>query len=402
MFSAISRLIKSSILIYSVGIFLLFFVGVWICVSYGVFRLTFELEQAFRSDGIIPIAVLLIYFLASLVILYLWALLLRNALIRAALRASPIRLDGPTTAPIAAFFSAVIPVGILTLGPLLLAGNSSELILMLILPVSIFGLIVATAYRRPLSFIDSNYVLFLRKFGSYADRCVVPVVMEAVPTGTPLIYAVTDEGEAQTWDPVTIGFAGLRGERSGFRDFLARLRAPSRPRFVQTNQANWEMDISNLISYAAVIIVDVSEASAGIGQELSFVLATKSAERTILIANSTAKGAKHLATVNKLFPTHQVMYYQASSSLSQLRRFLSQISILIASMLMLVGAISSIIGLVLTPFIIGWSVRNWRSVDPRGVARESRRVLYKAIEVLLQRPRLEPRDAQGSGFAPSI
>jgi hypothetical protein len=85
---------------------------------------------------------------------------------------------------------------------------------MRLVPSLVFGVTLATlvilrlighTFLRP-----AGTVLFLRRFGSFADRSVVSSVLRTSPRGGNVTFLVASDEPASNWDPWSLGFAGFR------------------------------------------------------------------------------------------------------------------------------------------------------------------------------------------------
>jgi hypothetical protein len=142
-------------------------------------------------------------------------------------------------------------------------------------------------HRRQAATPPGGTVLFLRRFGSFADRAVLGSVLRAAPRCGNVSFLVAANEPTDNWDPWTLGFAG-------FRIFHAM---SSIPRFYLSSDEAWERNVAALATAARCVVVDVSEVSASIIRELQLLAANKALGRTVFLANNTAYRAELYAAI---------------------------------------------------------------------------------------------------------
>ncbi|MEM7217059.1 MAG: hypothetical protein AAF515_01750 [Pseudomonadota bacterium] len=124
--------------------------------------------------------------------------------------------------------------------------------------------------------MNKGYVLFLRRFDSFADLSVLPHLLRLTPRGLPIATLVSSmENETGYWDPLKLTTYGLHA--TGWYG--------GRPAFIRGG-ANWESTVSDLVARASAIVLDKSDVSAAIAKELRTV--ARSDRPVILIAESDA------------------------------------------------------------------------------------------------------------------
>ena len=98
--------------------------------------------------------------------------------------------------------------------------------------------------RRP-------FVLFFRRFDSFADLSILPSLLRLTPSGVPVVVLVSGtENEVGYWDPVKLMTFGLR----------ATLPLGGRPVFLRGGE-NWERVMESLVDHSTVVVLDQTEKS---------------------------------------------------------------------------------------------------------------------------------------------
>jgi hypothetical protein len=70
--------------------------------------------------------------------------------------------------------------------------------------------LVGSRYRRTRELLGKRYVLFLRRFSTFADRAVMSVIMRASPPGVPVVVLTPTSSRRGDWDPYMVCVAGLK------------------------------------------------------------------------------------------------------------------------------------------------------------------------------------------------
>ena len=112
------------------------------------------------------------------------------------------------------------------------------------------------ALKRP-------YVLFFRRFDSFADLSILPALLRLTPRRTPVAMLVSgDENEIGYWDPVRLMAYGLH----------ANLPWGGRPVFLRGGE-HWERAMQSLLDRSSVVVFDQTEKSEAMTKEARAVAA---------------------------------------------------------------------------------------------------------------------------------
>ena len=65
-------------------------------------------------------------------------------------------------------------------------------------------------HRKPRRLLDRPFVLFLRRFSTFADRAVIAMVLRQAPSGMPVVFLTPTRSQPGDWDPFVVGFAGMK------------------------------------------------------------------------------------------------------------------------------------------------------------------------------------------------
>ena len=116
-------------------------------------------------------------------------------------------------------------------------------------------------HRRPRAFLESPFVLFLRRFSTFSDRTIVALVLRQAKAGVPVVFLTPTHSRPKDWDPFVVGFAGLK------------LQHPLRsvPMILRARDDDWQRAAEELISRAQTIVVDMSEGSVALQTETEMI-----------------------------------------------------------------------------------------------------------------------------------
>lgn len=184
---------------------------------------------------------------------------------------------------------------------------SSGMILGTCCSASWFVMVAAGLWRaswvhaHPTYYLDGKFLLYLRRFSSFADRTVVAEVLRAAPEGVPVVFIASPRGQVRNWDPFVWAFAGLRLRRP-----LRRL-----PVQLRTSDEGWEQAIGRLISKASGVVFDLTESSASIEKEKRLVTQGKHPEGAIWLVGRGSRSSDDLAkTTGVLIDRGRVVAYR--------------------------------------------------------------------------------------------
>jgi hypothetical protein len=126
---------------------------------------------------------------------------------------------------------------------------------------------VARVTRRP-------FILFLRRFSSFSDKALLRILLRGAPPGVPVLFLTTPSHDPTSWDPLVVGFAGVR------------LRNPvsSMPLHLRSADDDWVDSVRTLVRAARHIVIDVSDESESIQKEMEIIRECDRDDRTIRVA----------------------------------------------------------------------------------------------------------------------
>lgn len=140
--------------------------------------------------------------------------------------------------------------------------------------LGVFCFFFWTHYRAA-RILGGPFVLFLRRFSTFADRSLVSDVIKSVPSGVRLVFIASRADHARNWNPFLWAFGGLRLFRP-----LKNL-----PIQVRTTDEAWIETVEKLISRASCIIVDLSVTSPSIELERQLIERNGALDRLVVLAD---------------------------------------------------------------------------------------------------------------------
>jgi hypothetical protein len=140
---------------------------------------------------------------------------------------------------------------------LILAGAAESVLFAVLWATGALGPLILR-YPRPRAFLERPFVLFLRRFSTFADRTVVALILRQATDGVPVLFLTPTRSRPKDWDPFLVGFAGLK--------LLHPLH--SVPMVLRARDDDWQRAANELIDRAQTTLVDISEGSAALGTEL--------------------------------------------------------------------------------------------------------------------------------------
>ena len=148
---------------------------------------------------------------------------------------------------------------------------------------------IEAALRRP-------YVLFFRRFDSFADLSILPALMRLTPRRTPVAMLVSgNENEIGYWDPVRLMAYGLH----------ANLPWGGRPVFLRGGE-HWERAMQSLLDRASVVVFDQTEKSEAMTKEATAVAAA--GRPLILLAENATEKTDNAGSPLEEIPYHRDRY----------------------------------------------------------------------------------------------
>jgi hypothetical protein len=159
-----------------------------------------------------------------------------------------------------------------------------------------FGVPVGVRHLNPRYFLKRPFVLLLRRFSKFPDRTVQHALLKYTPAGKPVAFLTPTRSRAGDWNPFGIGFSGIKLWRP----------IRSMPVILRSTNEDWRRAAQELINYAEIIVLDVSEGSGAIQSEIDMIEAADRWHNGVIlekegkadtnvaeqIAQFSAKGAK--------------------------------------------------------------------------------------------------------------
>lgn len=143
--------------------------------------------------------------------------------------------------------------------------------------------------------LDKPFILFLRRFSSFSDRAVLGALLGGRPDNCRMAFLAPVAESPANFSPVVVAFSGTR--------FRHPLRGS--PLLLRARNIEWEDRIEDLIRAAACVVIDPSSPSPGIDKEIEIVLAQKSPEQVLWLADARTTG-RHLP--DEVDPKHLMQY----------------------------------------------------------------------------------------------
>jgi hypothetical protein len=143
---------------------------------------------------------------------------------------------------------------------LLLAGAAESVLFAILWATGAVGPLILR-HPRPRAFLDRPFVLFLRRFSTFADRTVVALILRQAKAGVPVVFLTPTRSRPRDWDPFLVGFAGLK--------FLRPLG--SVPMVLRARDDDWQRGANELVDRAQTILVDTSKESAALRTEAEMI-----------------------------------------------------------------------------------------------------------------------------------
>jgi hypothetical protein len=163
------------------------------------------------------------------------------------------------------------------------------------------------------------YVLFLRRFSTFADRSVLSALLSALPPGLRTVFLTPRTEALANFSPVVVAFSGTR------------LRRPFRscPIPLSARDVEWEDQIEDLLRASSCVVVDASEVSPAMEREVELVRRLLPADRVLWLAD---RSATHPAT--RTGASDRVIHYQRSWRAALRRIAVESASVLFAALLL--------------------------------------------------------------------
>ena len=139
--------------------------------------------------------------------------------------------------------------------------------------LGVLGFFYWTHFRTT-RLIKGPFVLFLRRFSSFADRSLVVDMIKSMPRDVRLVFIASRADHARNWDPFVWALGGLRL----FRPFK------NLPIQIRTSDEAWIENVGELVRRARAIVVDLSARSPSIEVEQRLIDEKGARERVLVLA----------------------------------------------------------------------------------------------------------------------
>ncbi len=143
------------------------------------------------------------------------------------------------------------------------------------------GMVFAIRTRRAANVLDTPFVLFLRRFSTLSDRAVADAVFASTLATRRIVLLVPRRSEPEDWNPATVFMAGVRP--------WAALR--SIPFFLKAPDEHWVEEVRSLITAADIVVVDGSDMSNAIAQEIDLIETHEAWPKTVVLVEQNRQGA---------------------------------------------------------------------------------------------------------------
>jgi len=128
------------------------------------------------------------------------------------------------------------------------------------------------------------YILFLRRFNTFSDKSLIISINKVLPQNVSIAYLLPQQYKLSSWDPF-INFI------SGFSIFNPLRKMPT---FFSSSNSTWKKDVEELIKNADKIIIDISESSDSMLEELQMITTTNSIDKTLFLYDNYSEDYQRL------------------------------------------------------------------------------------------------------------
>src|SRR5262245_6299505 len=157
---------------------------------------------------------------------------------------------------------------------LILAGAAESVLFAALWAIGAVGPLILRNHR-PRAFLARPFVLFLRRFSTFADRTVVALILRQAKAGVPVVFLTPTRSKPKDWDPFLVGFAGLKLLRP----------LGSVPMVLRARDNDWQRGANELVDHAQTILVDTSEESTALRTEAEMINTAKRWTDTVCLRN---------------------------------------------------------------------------------------------------------------------
>ena len=143
------------------------------------------------------------------------------------------------------------------------------------------GVVFAKRTHVAENMLDTSYVLFLRRFSTLSDRAVADAVLASTLATRKIALLVPNQSEPEDWNPATVFMSGVRP--------WAPIR--SVPLFLKVPLASWVEEVRTLIKKADIVVVDGSDVSNAIAQEIELIDTHEAWPKTVVLVDQNQRSA---------------------------------------------------------------------------------------------------------------
>lgn len=277
------------------------------------------------------------------------------AFARFGLRCFPVNADGTRQPPIICGlgFLLILTMSVITLSAFLVTRKGlvsfEGFAIAVFVPFAV-TILVASVYSLrvhlyPRFYLSRSFVLFLRRFSTFADRRTVAAVLRGSPPGIRVAFIASPSYNPRNWDAFTWAFAGLR------------LLTPARsvPIQLRSSDSNWQDYIEIMTQQASAVVMDLSDFSNSLQTELAIVSRETGKNQIVWLRNSEDDTAIDWNSLPVAEPTN-IVYYRTGYR-TALSGLIGKFALVAVSML----AVMNVLG-VDKEFANG---SDWRTVIPQ-------------------------------------
>ena len=172
-----------------------------------------------------------------------------------------------------------------------LFGLVFQTLLYIIFLIPIVGIATPTIQRQWTlrKSLKKPFVLFLRRFSSYADKTILNFILKGTPAGRPVAFLTATHSKAGDWNPYLIGFSGLK--------LLKPIR--SLPIIIRSTDLDWKAAAVELIQKSEKIVMDLSDGSSAIKTEIEMIERAEKWPDTVILISEKKATDKEFALCKK-------------------------------------------------------------------------------------------------------
>ena len=153
-------------------------------------------------------------------------------------------------------------------------------------------------WTHPTQLIE-GFILYLRKFSSFADSSVLIGVLRGAPDGVPIVLLIGPGQTGDSWDPIAISFAGLK----------LRKALRSAPIYLHCKTVDWPPYVEEFIRRSSCVVIDTTEESESLDIELKLITKHKKPSQIMHLEDKKKVSGNDIqpnSLVCRVGPTHQI------------------------------------------------------------------------------------------------